>query len=599
MTLAAKTPPVRKFDVVIVGAGGSGMRASLQLARAGLNVAVVSKVFPTRSHTVAAQGGIGASLGNMSEDNWHFHFFDTVKGSDWLGDQDAIEYMCREAGKAVFELEHMGMPFDRNPDGTIYQRPFGGHTVNYGEKPVQRACASADRTGHAMLHTLYQQNIKARTQFFVEWMALDLIRDADGDVLGVTALEMETGDVHVLQAKCTLLATGGAGRIFAASTNAFINTGDGLGMAARAGLPLEDMEFWQFHPTGVAGAGVLLTEGCRGEGAILRNSLGERFMERYAPTLKDLAPRDFVSRCMDQEIKEGRGCGPDKDYIHLDMTHLGADTIMKRLPSVYEIGHNFANVDITREPIPVVPTIHYQMGGIPTNIHGQVVVPGGGIPNQVVNGLYAVGECACVSVHGANRLGTNSLLDLLVFGRAAGNHIVDAGFKTLSHKALPADVAAATLERLARLDNSSDGEYAQDVAGDIRKVMQNHAGVFRTQATMDEGVAKVLALAERVKAIGLKDKSQVFNTARIEALEVDNLIEAAKATMISAAARHESRGAHTVNDYADSPEHPNGRNDIEWQKHSLWFRDGNRLDYKPVVMKPLTVESIPPKVRSF
>ncbi|HNG81862.1 MAG TPA: FAD-binding protein, partial [Burkholderiaceae bacterium] len=345
--------PRRKFDVVIVGAGGSGMRASLQLAQAGLSVAVLTKVFPTRSHTVAAQGGIGASLGNMSEDNWHYHFYDTVKGSDWLGDQDAIEFMCREAPKVVYELEHFGMPFDRNPDGTIYQRPFGGHTANYGEKPVQRACAAADRTGHAMLHTLYQRNVSARTQFFVEWMALDLIRDADGDVLGVTALEMETGEVYILEAKATLLATGGAGRIFAASTNAFINTGDGLGMAARSGIPLQDMEFWQFHPTGVAGAGVLLTEGCRGEGAILRNDKGERFMERYAPTLKDLAPRDFVSRCMDQEIKEGRGCGPNKDYVVLDMTHLGGETILKRLPSVYEIGHNFANVDITKEPIPV------------------------------------------------------------------------------------------------------------------------------------------------------------------------------------------------------------------------------------------------------
>jgi len=589
----------RKFDVVIVGAGGSGMRASLQLARAGLNVAVLSKVFPTRSHTVAAQGGIGASLGNMSEDNWHYHFFDTVKGSDWLGDQDAIEFMCREAPKVVYELEHFGMPFDRNPDGTIYQRPFGGHTANYGEKPVQRACAAADRTGHAMLHTLYQQNVKARTNFFVEWMALDLVRDADGDVLGVTALEMETGEVYILEAKTTLLATGGAGRIFAASTNAFINTGDGLGMAARAGIPLEDMEFWQFHPTGVAGAGVLLTEGCRGEGAILRNSNGERFMERYAPTLKDLAPRDFVSRCMDQEIKEGRGCGPNKDYINLDMTHLGADTIMKRLPSVFEIGHNFANVDITKEPIPVVPTIHYQMGGVPTNIHGQVVAPKGGNPNAVVNGLYAVGECSCVSVHGANRLGTNSLLDLLVFGRAAGNHIVANSTKGESHKDLPKSAADVSLARLARLDSASSGEYAQDVANDIRAAMQQHAGVFRTQASMDEGVVKIQAVAERVKSIALKDKSQVFNTARIEALEVENLIEAAQATMISAAARRESRGAHSVDDYADTPEHPNGRNDAVWMKHTLWYSEGNRLDYKPVQLKPLTVDSIPPKVRSF
>ena len=602
--MATATLSKRKFDVVIVGAGGSGMRASLQLARAGLNVAVLSKVFPTRSHTVAAQGGIGASLGNMAEDNWHYHFYDTVKGSDWLGDQDAIEYMCREAPKVVYELEHFGMPFDRNPDGTIYQRPFGGHTANYGEKPVQRACAAADRTGHAMLHTLYQQNVKARTNFFVEWLALDLIRDAAGDVLGVTALEMETGEVHILQAKITLMATGGAGRIYAASTNAFINTGDGLGMAARAGVPLEDMEFWQFHPTGVHNAGVLLTEGCRGEGAILRNSDGERFMERYAPTLKDLAPRDFISRCMDQEIKEGRGCGPHKDYINLDMTHLGADTIMKRLPSVLEIGHNFANVDITKEPIPVVPTIHYQMGGIPTNIHGQVVMPDGlsegRNPNAVVTGLYAVGECACVSVHGANRLGTNSLLDLLVFGRAAGNHIVDS-FKAadIPHKTLPVDAADKSLARLARLNDSTDGEYAQDVANDLRAVMQKYAGVFRTQATMDQGVAEVKAIAERVKRIGLMDKSQVFNTARIEALEVENLIESALATMISAAARHESRGAHSVDDYADTPEFPNGRNDAVWMKHTLWFSEGNRLDYKPVNLKPLSVDSIPPKVRSF
>ena len=589
----------RKFDVVIVGAGGSGMRASLQLARAGLNVAVLSKVFPTRSHTVAAQGGIGASLGNMSEDNWHYHFFDTVKGSDWLGDQDAIEFMCREAPKVVYELEHLGMPFDRNPDGTIYQRPFGGHTANYGEKPVQRACAAADRTGHAMLHTLYQQNVKSRTNFFVEWMALDLIRDADGDVCGVTAMEMETGDIHILEAKTTLLATGGAGRIFAASTNAFINTGDGLGMAARADIPLEDMEFWQFHPTGVHGAGVLLTEGCRGEGAVLRNSTGERFMERYAPTLKDLAPRDFVSRCMDQEIKEGRGCGPNKDYIELDMTHLGAETIMKRLPSVFEIGHNFANVDITKESIPVVPTIHYQMGGIPTNIHGQVVVPKNGNSNAVVNGLYAVGECSCVSVHGANRLGTNSLLDLLVFGRAAGNHIVESALKTKSHKALPANAADFTLGRLNRLDATIVGEYAQDVANDIRDTMQRYAGVFRTQATLDTGVTEMKALAVRVRGIHLTDKSKVFNTARIEALEVDNLIESAMATMVSAAARKESRGAHSVADYSDTAECPNGRNDRVWMKHTLWYSEGNRLDYKAVNLIPLTAESIPPKVRTF
>jgi succinate dehydrogenase / fumarate reductase flavoprotein subunit len=591
--------PRRKFDVVIVGAGGSGMRASLQLARAGLNVAVLSKVFPTRSHTVAAQGGIGASLGNMNEDNWHYHFYDTVKGSDWLGDQDAIEYMCREAPKVVYDLEHMGMPFDRNPDGTIYQRPFGGHTANYGEKAVERACAAADRTGHAMLHTLYQQNVAAKTTFFVEWMALDLIRDDAGDVVGVTALEMETGELYILEAKTTMLATGGAGRIFAASTNAFINTGDGLGMAARAGIPLEDMEFWQFHPTGVAGAGVLLTEGCRGEGAILRNCNGERFMERYAPAYKDLAPRDYVSRCMDQEIKEGRGCGPNKDYINLDMTHLGAETIMKRLPSVFEIGHNFANVDITKEPIPVIPTIHYQMGGIPTNIHGQVVTQNANNESVVVNGLYAVGECSCVSVHGANRLGTNSLLDLLVFGRAAGNHVVEFNQKHKEHKALPSNAADISLARLARLEANQTGEYAQDVANDIRDAMQTHASVFRTQEMMDEGVKKIAALRERVNNIGLKDTSKVFNTARIEALEVENLIESAEATMVSAAARRESRGAHTVNDYGDTPEHPNGRNDQDWHKHTLWHKDGNKLTYKPVQMKPLTVDSIPLQTRTF
>ena len=592
MTAIQKSLPRRRFDAVIVGAGGSGMRASLQLAEAGLNVAVLTKVFPTRSHTVAAQGGIGASLGNMSEDNWHYHFYDTIKGSDWLGDQDVIEFMCREAPKAVYELEHFGMPFDRNPDGTIYQRPFGGHTANYGEKPVQRACAAADRTGHAMLHTLYQRNVRAKTNFFVEWLALDLIRDDVGDVVGVTALEMETGQVYILEAKVVLMATGGAGRIWDASTNAFINTGDGMGLAARAGIPLEDMEFWQFHPTGVAGAGVLLTEGCRGEGAILRNKDGERFMERYAPTYKDLAPRDFISRCMDQEIKEGRGCGPNGDYVVLDLTHIGAETIMKRLPSVYEIGINFANVDVTKEPIPVVPTIHYQMGGIPTNINGQVVVPSNGKHNEVVNGLYAIGECSCVSVHGANRLGTNSLLDLLVFGRAAGNHIVELSLKNREFKPLPANAGEQTMARIAALDNSSSGEYAQDVANDIRKCMQKYAGVFRNQELMDEGVRQMAKLTERAKHLWLKDKSAIFNTARIEALEVANLIEAANATMISAAARKESRGAHSHDDHQI-------RDDDHWMKHTLWYSEGNRLDYKPVQLKPLTVDSVPPKERTF
>ncbi|HSN45813.1 MAG TPA: succinate dehydrogenase flavoprotein subunit [Casimicrobiaceae bacterium] len=584
--------PVRKFDALVVGAGGSGMRASLELAEAGLSVAVLSKVFPTRSHTVAAQGGIGASLGNMSEDNWLWHMYDTIKGSDWLGDQDAIEYMCKSAAQVVYELEHFGMPFDRNADGTIYQRPFGGHMANYGEKPVQRACAAADRTGHALLHTLYQRNVRARTQFFVEWMALDLVRDADGDVLGVVALEMETGEVMVLQAKATLFATGGAGRIFAASTNAFINTGDGLGMAARAGLPLQDMEFWQFHPTGVAGAGVLITEGVRGEGGILLNCNGERFMERYAPNAKDLASRDVVSRSMDQEIKEGRGCGPEKDHVLLKLDHLGPDVILKRLPSIREIALKFANVDCIKEPIPVVPTIHYQMGGIPTNVHGQVVAPRGDDYKAVVQGLYAVGECACVSVHGANRLGTNSLLDLVVFGRAAGAFIVEQGLKGRAHKPLPADAADLARSRLARLDGATSGESVPDVGNALRKTMQAHCGVFRNQDLLASGAAKVLEIEERVRRTAIRDKSKTFNTARVEALELDNLIETAKATIVSAEARKESRGAQARSDYPD-------RDDPNWMKHTLWYRDGNRLAYKPVNMKPLSVDAFPPKARTY
>jgi succinate dehydrogenase / fumarate reductase, flavoprotein subunit len=583
----------RQFDAIVVGAGGSGLRAALELSEANLRVAVLSKVFPTRSHTVAAQGGVSASLGNDEPDNWHWHMYDTVKGSDYLGDQDAIEFMCRKAVEVVVELEHFGMPFDRLDNGKIYQRPFGGHTSNYGERAVKRACAAADRTGHAMLHTLYQRNVRAHTQFFVEWMALDLIRNQQGDVLGVVALEMETGEVMILQAKATLLATGGAGRIYSASTNAFINTGDGIGMAARAGIPLEDMEFWQFHPTGVAGAGVLITEGVRGEGGFLLNKNGERFMERYAPTVKDLASRDVVSRAMATEIKEGRGAGKDGEYILLKLDHLGAETIDKRLPGIREIAKKFANVDPVTDPIPVVPTCHYQMGGVPTNMHGQVVVPDGAGGEKLVKGLYAAGEIACVSVHGANRLGTNSLLDLLVFGKASGETVIrDIKADVSAQQDLPADAGDMTMARLARLESATSGETVSGVGADMRRTMQLHCGVFRFPDSLTEGVAKMKEVAARSQATFIKDKSKVFNTARVEALELDNLIETALSTMICAEARKESRGAH---DRSDFPE----RDDVNWLKHSLWYKEGNRLDYKGVKLKPLTVESFEPKPRVY
>ena len=581
----------RQFDAVVVGAGGSGLRAALQLAEANLRVAVLSKVFPTRSHTVAAQGGVSASLGNEEPDNWHWHMYDTVKGSDYLGDQDAIEFMCRKANEAVIELEHYGMPFDRLDNGKIYQRPFGGHTSNYGERAVKRACAAADRTGHAMLHTLYQRNVRANTQFFVEWMALDLIRNQAGDVLGVVAMEMETGEVSILHAKATLLATGGAGRIYAASTNAFINTGDGLGMAARAGIPLEDMEFWQFHPTGVAGAGVLITEGVRGEGGFLLNKNGERFMERYAPTVKDLASRDVVSRAMATEIKEGRGAGKDADHILLKLDHLGADVIDKRLPGIREIAIKFANVDPAKDPIPVVPTCHYQMGGIPTNMHGQVLAGHNG--GAIVKGLYAAGECACVSVHGANRLGTNSLLDLLVFGKASGEQVVkDLASDALAHQDLPKDAADRSLARLARLDSAKSGEDVAEVGAEMRRTMQLHCGVFRFPDSLAEGVRKMQEVGKRAEQLYFNDKSKVFNTARVEALELENLVEVATSTMVSAHARQESRGAHDRSDFPD-------RDDAKWMKHTFWYKDGNRLEYRPVQLKPLTVESFEPKARVY
>jgi succinate dehydrogenase / fumarate reductase flavoprotein subunit len=585
--------PRRQFDAVIVGAGGAGMRAALQLSEAGFKVAVLSKVFPTRSHTVAAQGGIGAALGNMGEDNWLWHMYDTIKGSDYLGDQDAIEFMCRMAPEAVYELEHFGMPFDRNPNGTVYQRPFGGHMQNFGAgPPVQRSCCAADRTGHAMLHTLYQRNVRANTHFFVEWMALDLIRDGSGRVLGVVALEIETGEAYILQARATLVATGGAGRVYAASTNAFINTGDGLGMAARAGIPLEDMEFWQFHPTGVAAAGVLITEGVRGEGGYLLNKDGERFMERYAPTAKDLASRDVVSRAMATEIKEGRGAGPDGDYLLLKLDHLGEDLIESKLPGIREIAKKFANVDPVRDPIPVVPTVHYQMGGIPTNYHGEVVAPRGGDLEAIVPGLYAAGECACASVHGANRLGTNSLTDLLVFGKASGDRMIRFLRGDALHPDLPADAAERPLARLARLDTQANGERVSEVANDMRRTMQAHCGVFRFPDLLAEGVVKIKQIAARVTRTEIKDKSKVFNTARVEALELDNLIEVAEASLISADARKESRGAHDRADYHQ-------RDDVNWLKHTLWFKDGSRLEYKPVHLKPLTMPGFEPKVRTY
>lgn len=582
----------RKFDVVIVGAGGAGMRAALQLSEAGLKVAVLSKVFPTRSHTVSAQGGIAASLGNVTEDNWHWHMYDTVKGSDYLGDQDAIEFMCRQANEVVYELEHFGMPFDRLENGKIYQRPFGGQSQNFGGAQATRSCAAADRTGHALLHTLYQRNVSANTQFFVEWMGLDLIRDAQGDVLGVTAMEMETGEVMILQARATLFATGGGGRIFQASTNALINTGDGLGMAARAGIPLEDMEFWQFHPTGVHGVGVLISEAVRGEGGYLVNQSGERFMERYAPNAKDLASRDVVARAMTIEIKEGRGCGDERDHLLLKLDHLGADIIKSRLPGIRELAIKFAHADPIHDPIPVVPTAHYMMGGIPTNYFGQVVAPYKTGPEEVVSGFYAVGECACVSVHGANRLGTNSLLDIVVFGRAAANQIIEDLNSGLSHKPLPSDAVDQSMTRLNRLENQTDGENVAQVTDALCKTMQSYCGVFRFEDTLLQGLEKIREVAERVGRTEIKDKSKVFNTARIEALELDNLKEVAVATMVSAEARRESRGAHARDDFPE-------RDDVNWLKHTLFFSDGNRLDYKPVRLKPLTVDSFPPKKRTY
>jgi len=588
--------PKRTFDAVIVGGGGAGLRAALQLSQANLKVALISKVFPTRSHTVSAQGGITAALANVSDDNWHWHMYDTVKGSDYLGDQDAIEFMCRNAASAVYELEHMGLPFSRLDNGKIYQRPFGGQSQNYGGEQAIRTCAAADRTGHALLHTLYQRNIAARTQFFDEFFALDLIRDDEGTVLGVVALEIETGEASLFESRATLLATGGACRIFRHSTNAHINTGDGLGMVLRAGLPLEDMEFWQFHPTGIPEVGSLISEGVRGEGGYLVNKDGEKFMQRYAPNALDLASRDVVARAIAQEIRAGRGCGEHGDYVHLKIEHLGAEKIMARLPGIRELSMQFAGADPITDPIPVTPTAHYMMGGIPTNMHGQVVSPVRYGPEEPTPGLYAVGECACVSVHGANRLGGNSLLDLVVFGRAAGQHVIEYLRDNPYPRTLPQDKVDQVLARLARWDKPKGTETVAGLRDEMQRIMQDHCGVYRTEALLKEGLAMLDKVEARLTNAALSDHSRMFNTARLEALELENLMAISRATLVSALARTESRGAHTREDYPL-------RDDDRWLRHTLYFQgteqQRDQLDYKPVRLKPLTVDTFQPKERTY
>ncbi len=586
-----------KYDMVVVGAGGAGLRATFGLAHKGLQTACITKVFPTRSHTVAAQGGISAALGNMGPDDWRFHFYDTIKGSDWLGDQDAIEYMCREAIPAIIELEHQGVPFSRTDDGKIYQRPFGGMTTNYGEGIAQRTCAAADRTGHAILHTLYQQSLKHDARFFIEYFALDLVMDADGACRGVLALDMAEGTLHLFRAQGTVLATGGYGRAYFSATSAHTCTGDGGGMALRAGLGLQDMEFVQFHPTGIYGAGCLITEGVRGEGGILRNSQGERFMERYAPNAKDLASRDVVSRSMTLEIREGRGVGEHKDHIHLDLTHLNPADIHEKLPGIAESARIFAGVDVEKQPIPVLPTVHYNMGGIPTNYHGEVVQLKNGEPDAVVPGLYAIGEAACVSVHGANRLGSNSLLDLVVFGRAVANRCAETIQPNGAHKSLAADACDAALANLDKLRNASGGTPTAVIRDRMQRTMQNDAAVFRTGETLAEGVAKVREIHASFADVKVSDRSMVWNSDLVETLELQNLLGQALATIVSAENRTESRGAHAREDFPD-------RDDAQWQKHTLcWVGDdgSTRIDYRPVHMYVLDdeVEVVPPKKRVY
>jgi succinate dehydrogenase / fumarate reductase flavoprotein subunit len=581
----------RKFDTLVIGAGGGGLRAALQMAQAEAKVAVVSKVFPTRSHTVAAQGGMNAALANVLPDNWHWHMYDTVKGSDYLGDQDAIEYMCRAASHLVVELEHAGVPFSRLDNGKIYQRAFGGQSQDFGGDQAARTCAAADRTGHAILHTLYQQNIRSKTHFFDEYFSIDLVKDDDGYILGAVVLNIETGEPLLIEAKTTLLATGGVGQLFRTNTNARINTGDGIAMALRAGIPVQDMEFFQFHPTGIAGKGMLITEGVRGEGGYLVNKDGERFMERYAPHAKDLASRDVVSRAIAIEVREGRGCGPDGDHVLLKLEHLGSDVIKKRLPGIRDMAMTFAHIDPIKEPIPVFPTAHYTMGGIPTNRHGQVVMPTEQSAEEAIPGLYAVGECACVSVHGANRLGGNSLLDIVVFGRAAGNHIIDYLKENRTHRPMNESSVSAALARLERWDKKDEGEKIDVLRQELQRVMEEYCSVFRTEEILEDGVKKVKELIARLNNARLRDHSKVFNTARIEAFELENLMILGLATVESALARKESRGAHSRIDYPD-------RDDKHWMKHSLYFEDG-RVEYKPVRTKPLSVDSFPPKPRVY